>query len=786
MSDNQDNEVVSNENVELSNDTHDQTPVVENTMNEEIITESEPVTKEEEEKESTAATDELNLTKVAPEPEKSFEEPPIIETPNIVVSNTEETNEEGNATPIDSEAVERPRTPELPPRSPVGSPTLPPRSPIETRAAPHLPPRSPQMEAMAQSPPSLPKRNDTTRYAVPPPLSEEMKSAEFRRNAAEIASKSRSNSRIMSPIDTAAEINLIANRYRVTSHQLYEESDSKRENLEEGQILLKSTYTTILEQEKEEEEEEGPNVVEEGDFEGKEIVKIDWDFWTSVVNDFFTVANKESGKLEDEITKGVPRQIRGIIWQLIANSKSKEFEDIFLTLQDTESPHEASIKRDLGRTNFIPKEKVDALFNLLKVYSVYDPDVGYTQGMGFLTTPLLLNCETDADAFGLLITLMKNYGIREFFLPEMPGLMLLLYQFDRVLEENSPILFNHLAREGIKSSMYATQWFLTFFAYKFPLEFVLRIFDIVLFEGYESILKFAVNLLLKNQEILIGLKFEHLLNFLKDGLFEYYSNFAIESRMNDNDNYSSSQMNLQTIKNNAVERNVSATFEYDVDLFVKDAMNGIHITPISLDRYKEEYKEIHDIQQQKESQYESIRIKNKQLRNESRKLHHEYAILNKEHTTMANELIENRLKTETLLDENHDLKNTMEQIHQQIQEEKERGEIPNPDSTLPINLKKDLERTMERNIEVMNENEMLQEKIKQLELHVKELKAENKLSVKQGTNTNTNTYTTRHSTEINTDDTNINESSPVKQSSTAPSSSISGGWKGFKNVFKKE
>lgn len=760
MSDNQINDVDPDGNVELSNDTDNETPIVGNTS-------TEPVERMEE---SIDNVEDLNLTEVAPEPEMSLNEPAVIETPNIVVSNTDGNNPATND-PNGSEMIERPKTPELPPRSPIGSPTLPPRSPIVTNAAPHLPPRSPQMEAMAQ-PPNLPKRNDTARFSVPPPLSEEMKSAEFRKNAAEIANRSRSNSRIMSPIDSAAEINLIANRYRVTSHQLDEESESKRENLEEGQTLLKSTYTTILEHEKEGEEDEQPNEVEEGDFEGKEVVKIDWDFWTSVVNDFSTVANKESGKLEDEITKGIPRQIRGIIWQLIANSKSKEFEDIFVTLQDTESPHEASIKRDLGRTNFIPKEKVDALFNLLKVYSVYDPDVGYTQGMGFLTTPLLLNCETDADAFGLLITLMKNYGIREFFLPEMPGLMLLLYQFDRVLEENSPILFNHLAREGIKSSMYATQWFLTFFAYKFPLEFVLRIFDIVLFEGYESILKFAVNLLIKNQDILIGLKFEHLLNFLKNGLFEYYSNGSIES-CNDN----TSHTNLQAVKSNTVERNITATFEYNVDLFVKDAMNGIRITPISLHRYKEEYKEIHDIQQKKEIQYELFRIKNKQLQNESRKLHHEYAVLNKEHTTMANELIENRLKTETLLDENHDLKNTMEQIYQQIQEEKEKGEIPNPDSTLPVNLKKDLERTMERNIEVMNENEMLQEKIKQLELHVKELKSENKLSVKQGS------ATTRHSAEINNNNDDDNESPPV-ESSTAPS--LSGGWKGFKNVFKKE
>ncbi|SMN21558.1 similar to Saccharomyces cerevisiae YPL249C GYP5 GTPase-activating protein (GAP) for yeast Rab family members [Maudiozyma saulgeensis] len=747
--------------------------------------------------------DDLNLKVMTPEPVDNPEKDVTFDIPNVIVSNSDnitsnvdkpettstEVHTEDNQdeekeshteptlnTPIKTDGTNL-QSPALPPRSPSGeSPMLPPRSPIATGVAPNLPPRSPELTAVSE-PPNLPKRHEAPMYSVPPPLSEEMKSAEFRKNAADIASKSRSNSRVMSPIDSAADINLIANRYRVTSHQLYDEPESKRENIEEGQIILKSTYTTILENEK----ESTGSYTESDDIEDKELSKIDWDFWTSVVNDFSTVANKESFKLEAEITKGVPRQIRGIIWQLIANSKSKEFEDIFLTLQGTESPHESSIKRDLKRTNFVPQEKVDTLFNLLKVYSVYDPDVGYTQGMGFITTPLLLNCNTDADAFGLLIVLMKNYGIREFFLPEMPGLMLLLYQFDRILEETSPILFNHLNREGIKSSMYATQWFLTFFAYKFPLEFVLRIFDIILFEGFESILKFAINLLVKNQEIIMGLKFENLLNFLKNGLFEYYSNASLETTdVKDNQPIGNSSSSNNNNNNNNVERNVSIGYKYDVDSFVKDAMNGIHITPISLNRYAAEYQEIHQIQQEKEIQYDLFRIRNKQLEKESKKLNHEYSLLNKEHISIANELIENRLKTEILLDENQDLQSTMEKLYLQIQEEKENGKIPNPDSTLPVNLKNDMARTMERNTEVMNENEMLQEKIKQLELHVKELKLENKNSVRQDiTNTRQN-----QDTDNNTDEnhTILPDSSTTERSTP----SLSGGWKGFKNVFKKE
>ena len=68
----------------------------------------------------------------------------------------------------------------------------------------------------------------------------------------------------------------------------------------------------------------------------------------------------------------------------------------------------------------------------------------------------------ESECFCLLVTLMKEYGLRDLFCPEMKGLHVLLYEFDRLLESYSPVLYNHLVKQGIKSSMYASQWFLTF------------------------------------------------------------------------------------------------------------------------------------------------------------------------------------------------------------------------------------------------------------------------------------------------------------------------------------
>jgi hypothetical protein len=95
----------------------------------------------------------------------------------------------------------------------------------------------------------------------------------------------------------------------------------------------------------------------------------------------------------------------------------------------------------------------------------YDPDVGYTQGLAFIVAALLLNMPEE-EAFCVLVRLMHSYDLRSHFLPDMPGLLLRMYQFDRLLEDMLPAVHLHLLRAGVKSSMYASQWFMTMFSYR--------------------------------------------------------------------------------------------------------------------------------------------------------------------------------------------------------------------------------------------------------------------------------------------------------------------------------
>lgn len=194
---------------------------------------------------------------------------------------------------------------------------------------------------------------------------------------------------------------------------------------------------------------------------------IDWDFWGEVMSDYQEIARTQPQKLSRAIQAGIPDALRGMMWQLMSSSKDEEMEIIYAYYLKQNSPHEKMIRKDLSRT--FPEQGYfqdgkgigqENLFNVVKAYSLYDEECGYCQGMQFVVGPMLLNMP-DEEAFSTLVRLMKSYDLRGHFVPNMPTLQLRLYQFDRLLEEFLPLLFRHLVRSGVKTSMYASGWFMT-------------------------------------------------------------------------------------------------------------------------------------------------------------------------------------------------------------------------------------------------------------------------------------------------------------------------------------
>lgn len=398
--------------------------------------------------------------------------------------------------------------------------------------------------------------------------------------------------------------------------------------------------------------------------------KIDWDFWTRIVNNYEEVILNELDELNTLIMLGIPREFRGIIWQLVAKSKNFQMEEFYLQVKLEPSIHEKLIKRDLTRTSFFTNveqvNKADELYNVIKAYLLFDPDVGYTQGMIFITVPLIMNM-SEAECFCLLVTLMKEYNVRDMFCPEMKGLHLMLYEFDRLLEVYSPILYNHLAKQGIKLSMYALQWFLTFFAYKFPLDMVLRIYDIIITQGIELVLKLAVNLMIKNEAQLLQLKFDKLLEYLKDKMFNVYVHDeftrleAPDAPLLKRSLTISKRFSLLAGAKRASDFNSGLANHpyYKLDAMVHDALQ-INVDPVELAKYEGEFERIYSTEEAKAGDIEKLRVENGKLRHIIKELETEYANFNRDHV----DTVQNMVDTKVMLPE---VRNDIEELELQIE-----------------------------------------------------------------------------------------------------------------------
>ncbi|KDE04010.1 hypothetical protein MVLG_05512 [Microbotryum lychnidis-dioicae p1A1 Lamole] len=363
--------------------------------------------------------------------------------------------------------------------------------------------------------------------------------------------------------------------------------------------------------------------------ESNEDENIDWDFWGRVMADYEEVASTQPRELSRAIQQGIPPALRGMTWQLMAASKDEQLCEIYHALLTQSSPHEKAIIRDLNRT--FPKHEYFAeatgagqenLFNVVKAYSLYDEEVGYTQGLQFIVGPLLLNMP-DEEAFCVLVRLMKSYDLRSHYTPNMPGLQLRLFQFDRLLEELVPGVFLHLLRQGVKSSMYASQWFLTLFGYRFPLELVSSVFDLVFAEGVEAVFRFSIAILKRNETAILLLEFEDCIEFLKNGLFEAYA----PNR----------------------ERDGPKALYRAAD-FAREALS-VKITPLMLDQFGEEWDTLLRQQTAHAAELDALRKANYQLSQQVRQLEASLSQINTEHCDLVKQVVMAKLEREELEDE---------------------------------------------------------------------------------------------------------------------------------------
>lgn len=233
--------------------------------------------------------------------------------------------------------------------------------------------------------------------------------------------------------------------------------------------------------------------------------------------------SSRAAKLRGRLYKGIPDCVRGEAWKLLSNSGKLRNANTgkYALLLARPSPHTEQINRDINRT--FPKHIFfqdrgglgqTLLFNVLKAFSLYNPTVGYCQGMGFIAAMLLIYMEEE-DAFWVLVKLCETYGMSGLFMEGFPALNECYEVINKMMEELLPSLAEHFRNKDIHTPMYCPQWFLTLFIITLPFALVLRIWDIFLHDGLVAIFLAAISLLKLYEGEMLKMDSEQLFTFLK-------------------------------------------------------------------------------------------------------------------------------------------------------------------------------------------------------------------------------------------------------------------------------
>ncbi|KAI4370641.1 hypothetical protein MLD38_018968 [Melastoma candidum] len=215
-------------------------------------------------------------------------------------------------------------------------------------------------------------------------------------------------------------------------------------------------------------------------------------------------------ELEVLVRGGVPMALRGELWQAFVGASAHRVKNYYQgllvtegnavqngTLQSDDSKESVAdsicmpekwkgqIEKDLPRTfpghPALDEDGRNALRRLLTAYARHNPSVGYCQAMNFFAGLLLL-LMPEENAFWTLLGILDDY-FEGYYSEEMIESQVDQLVFEELVRERFPKLVNHLDFLGVQIAWVTGPWFLSIFMNMLPWESVLRVWDVLLFEG---------------------------------------------------------------------------------------------------------------------------------------------------------------------------------------------------------------------------------------------------------------------------------------------------------------
>ena len=259
---------------------------------------------------------------------------------------------------------------------------------------------------------------------------------------------------------------------------------------------------------------------------------------------------KKDKKIKEYFYMGLPDNVRGKVWILCLGNRfsiTKEYYEIQVknskeilekykinkknentindinTISNENEIKDISIIKDKEKSINIIDLDIERTFpylgifkgdspmaqdlrEILRVFVISRPDIGYIQGLSFIAGILLLNMDK-FKAFISLMNLILNPIMLPFYKMDNESIQQRLKLFKQVFYYNLPELCEHFDELGLLPENYFLSWNMTLFTRDVNLELAKRIWDVFMIEGIKAIYSAAIVFLSHFESKLINMDF---------------------------------------------------------------------------------------------------------------------------------------------------------------------------------------------------------------------------------------------------------------------------------------
>ena len=213
------------------------------------------------------------------------------------------------------------------------------------------------------------------------------------------------------------------------------------------------------------------------------------------------------------------RRLRNLTWTSLLKGHMREIDyQAFLnrvkTFPETETETEEVIALDVARSyqnsTVVPSE---SLKNILLVYSFYNPEVGYCQGMNYIAGTIFAQFQDEEASLKFMVALIEKFKMTELFTTDLPKLKQFFYQLDRLISMELPELHELFKQINIGAGHFCAPWFITLFASHLQSRpgVLSRLWDLFLFDGWKTMFKAAIVILRRLSKELVNANFEDIM-----------------------------------------------------------------------------------------------------------------------------------------------------------------------------------------------------------------------------------------------------------------------------------